>query len=154
MSGPGAAPTSRRRVHLHPVWRYGLVIAWAAALVGLLVPENMGYTLGKLPFWWDAAILVVAAVVVVVTLILRDWRWAPLASIAMSLVLVVLALPDLGENPGIAVKQLAVDVGILLVSIGALSAWDPKRGDGAATDATGASDGTAAGTTPLQPEAG
>jgi hypothetical protein len=124
------------------MWRYGLVLAWAAALVGLLVPENMGYTLGKLPFWWDGAVAVVAAVVVVVTLILRDWRWAPLASIAMSVALVVLALPDLGENPGIAVKQLLVDVGILLVSIGALSAWQPGR----AGDAPPAH--------PVQPEVG
>jgi hypothetical protein len=126
------------------MWRYGLVLAWATALVGLLVPENMGYTLGKLPFWWDGAIGVVAAVVVVVTLILRDWRWAPVASIAMSVVLVVLALPDLGENPGIAVKQLLVDVGILLVSIGALSAWQPGR----------AGDAPPARPAPVQPEVG
>ena len=44
----------------------------------------------------------------------------------MSLVLAVLALPDLAENTGIAVKQLAIAAGILLVSIGSLSAWSPR----------------------------
>ena len=48
-----------RPTHLHPMWRYGLAVAWAASLVGLLVPENQGYDLGKRPFWWDGAILVV-----------------------------------------------------------------------------------------------
>ena len=115
-----------RATHLHPMWRYGLAVAWAASLVGLLVPENQGYDLGKRPFWWDGAILVVAAVVAVVILVLRDWRWAPLLSIGMSLVLAVLALPDLAENTGIAVKQLAIAAGILLVSIGSLSAWSPR----------------------------
>jgi cytochrome b subunit of formate dehydrogenase len=115
-----------RPAHLHPMWRYGLAIAWAAALVGLLVPENQGYDLGKKPFWWNAVILVVAAVIAVVGLVLRDWRWAPLCSIGLSLVLVVLALPDLAENTGIAVKQLAIAAGILLVSVGSLSAWSPR----------------------------
>ena len=32
----------------------------------------------------------------------------------------MLALPDLAENTGIAVKQLAIAAGILLVSIGSL----------------------------------
>jgi hypothetical protein len=118
-----AAPAPR--AHLHPFWRYGLALAWAAALVGLLVPENQGYTLGKVPFWWSGVLLVVAAIGVVVALVLKDWRWAPLASIGMSVVLVLLALPDLGESPGIAVKQLMIAAGILLVSIGALSGWDP-----------------------------
>ena len=98
----------------------------AASLVGLLVPENQGYDLGKRPFWWDGALLVVAAVVAVVILILRDWRWAPLLSIGLSLVLGVLALPDLAQNTGVAVKQLAIATGILLVSIGSLSAWTPR----------------------------
>jgi hypothetical protein len=120
--------TAARPAHLHPMWRYGLALAWAATLVGLLVPENQGYDLGKRPFWWDAALLVVAAVVGLVIVILRDWRWAPLLSIGLSLVLVVLALPDLRENTGIAVKQLAIAAGILLVSIGSLSAWSPRRG--------------------------
>jgi hypothetical protein len=118
--------TAAHPAHLHPMWRYGLALAWAATLVGLLVPENQGYDLGKRPFWWDAALLVVAAVVGVVIVILRDWRWAPLLSIGLSLVLVVLALPDLRENTGIAVKQLAIAAGILLVSIGSLSAWSPR----------------------------
>jgi hypothetical protein len=69
---------------------------------------------------------VVAAVIAVVGLVLRDWRWAPLCSIGLSLVLVVLALPDLAENTGIAVKQLAIAAGILLVSVGSLSAWSPR----------------------------
>jgi len=120
------AAAAVRLAHLHPMWRYGLALAWAATLVGLLVPENQGYDLGKRPFWWDAALLVVAAVVGVVIVILRDWRWAPLLSIGLSLVLVVLALPDLRENTGIAVKQLAIAAGILLVSIGSLSAWSPR----------------------------
>ena len=115
-----------RPTHLHPMWRYGLAVAWAASLVGLLVPENQGYDLGKRPFWWDGAILLVAAVVGVVILVLRDWRWAPLLSIGMSLVLALLAVPDLAENTGIAVKQLAIAAGILLVSIGSLSAWTPR----------------------------
>jgi hypothetical protein len=112
------------RGHLHPMWRYGLALAWAATLLGVLVPENQGYSLGKMPFWWDWVLLVVAAIGAVIVTVLKDWRWAPLASIAMSLVLVVLALPDLPQNPGIAVKQLIVAAGILLVSIGALSGWD------------------------------
>jgi hypothetical protein len=112
--------------HLHPWWRYGLALAWAAVLVGLLVPENQGYDLGKRPFWWDAVLLVVAAVVGMVVLVLRDWRWAPLASIGLSLVLIALAVPDLDENAGIAVKQLIIGAGILLVSLGSLSAWSPK----------------------------
>jgi hypothetical protein len=115
-----------RPTHLHPMWRYGLAVAWAASLVGLLVPENQGYDLGKRPFWWDGAILLVAAVVAVVILVLRDWRWAPFLSIGLSLVLALLALPDLAENTGIAVKQLAIAAGILLVSIGSLSAWSPR----------------------------
>ena len=115
-----------RPTHLHPMWRYRLAVAWAASLVGLLVPENQGYDLGKRPFWWDGAILVVAAVVAVVILVLRDWRWAPLLSIGLSLVLALLALPDLADNTGIAVKQLAIAAGILLVSIGSLSAWSPR----------------------------
>jgi hypothetical protein len=119
-----AAPAPR--AHLHPFWRYGLALAWAAALVGLLVPENQGYTLGKVPFWWSWVLLVVAAIGVVVALILKDWRWAPLASIGLSLVLVALAIPDLDENAGIAVKQLIIAAGILLVSIGSLSAWSPR----------------------------
>src|SRR5262245_36290456 len=97
-----AAPASPR-AHLHPFWRYGLALAWAAALVGLLVPENQGYTLGKEPFWWRGVLLVVAGIGVVVALLLKDWRWAPLASIGMSVVLILLALPDLSQNPGIAV---------------------------------------------------
>ena len=105
-----------------------MALAWAAALVGLLVPENQGYDLGKRPFWWDGVLLVVAAVGAVIVAILRDWRWAPLASIGLSLVLVALALPDLAENTGIAVKQLIVAAGILLVSIGALSGWDAVAG--------------------------
>ena len=112
--------------HLHPLWRYGLSLAWAAALVGLLVPENQGYDLGKRPFWWDGVLLVVAVVVAMVVLVLKDWRWAPLASIGLSLVLVALAVPDLDENAGIAVKQLIIGAGILLVSIGSLSAWSPR----------------------------
>jgi hypothetical protein len=116
-----------RSTHLHPFWRYGLALAWAAALVGLLVPENQGYTLGKQPFWWDWVLLVVAAIGVVVALVLRDWRWAPFASIGMSVVLVLLALPDLSQNTGIAVKQLMIATGILLVSIGSLSGWDRGR---------------------------
>ena len=55
-----------RPTYLHPMWRYGLALAWAAALVGLLVPENQGYDLGKRPFWWDGVLLVVAAVGAVV----------------------------------------------------------------------------------------
>src|SRR4029453_14296022 len=106
-TAPDPLPNAAPSVHLHPWWRYGLALAWAAALVGLLVPENQGYDLGKKPFWWNAVILVVAAVIAVVGLVLRDWRWAPLCSIGLSLVLVVLALPDLAENTGIAVKQLA-----------------------------------------------
>jgi hypothetical protein len=121
------AATSRPASHLHPFWRYGLALAWAAALVGLLVPENQGYTLGKQPFWWNGVLLVVAAIGVVVALVLKDWRWAPLASIGMSVVLVLLALPDLPQNPGIAVKQLMIAAGILLVSIGSLSGWDRGR---------------------------
>jgi hypothetical protein len=128
MPEPVQGATAARPAHLHPMWRYGLALAWAATLVGLLVPENQGYDLGKRPFWWDAALLVVAAVVGLVIVILRDWRWAPLLSIGLSLVLVVLALPDLRENTGIAVKQLAIAAGILLVSIGSLSAWSPRRG--------------------------
>ena len=123
-----APPVAVRAVHLHPLWRYGLALAWAAALVGLLVPENQGYDLGKRPFWWDAALVVVGAVVGVVILVLRDWRWAPLCSIGLSLVLVVLALPDLHENTGIAAKQLFIAGGILLVSVGSLSAWSPSSG--------------------------
>jgi hypothetical protein len=128
MPEPVQGATAARPTHLHPMWRYGLALAWAATLVGLLVPENQGYDLGKRPFWWDAALLVVAAVVGLVIVILRDWRWAPLLSIGLSLVLAVLALPDLRENTGIAVKQLAIAAGILLVSIGSLSAWSPRRG--------------------------
>ncbi len=120
-------PIAVRPAHLHPVWRYGLALAWAAVLVGLLVPENQGYDLGKRPFWWDAVLLVVLAVGVVIFAVLKDWRWAPLASIVLSLTLVALALPDLGENTGIAVKQLIIAFGILLVSIGSLSGWD-RRG--------------------------
>jgi energy-coupling factor transporter transmembrane protein EcfT len=120
------APTHRAS-HLHPFWRYGLALAWAAALVGLLVPENQGYTLGKQPFWWGGVLLVVAAIGVVVALVLKDWRWAPLASIGMSVVLILLTLPDRAENPGIALKQLMVAAGILLVSIGSLSGWDRGR---------------------------
>jgi hypothetical protein len=119
ISAPRAA-----RMHLHAVWRYGLALAWAATLLGLLVPENMGYTLGKRPFWWDGVFVVVLAVGTVIVAVLKDWRWAPVASVVMSLVLVVLALPDLRENTGIAAKELAVAAGILLVSIGALSGWD------------------------------
>jgi hypothetical protein len=59
-------------------------------------------------------------------LVLRDWRWAPLASIGLSLALVALAIPDVGENAGIAVKQLIIGAGVLLVSIGSLSAWSPR----------------------------
>ena len=120
-------PVRPARSHLHPFWRYGLALAWAAALVGLLVPENQGYTLGKVPFWWSWVLLVVAAIGVVVALVLKDWRWAPLASIGMSVVLILLALPDLDENRGIAVKQLMIGSGILFVSIGALSGWDRGR---------------------------
>jgi len=128
-AGAGGEPVGRRRerrAYLHPMWRYGLALAWAAALVGLLVPENMGYTLGKRPFWWDWALLIVLAVAVEVAALLMDWRWAPLGSVGLSLVLVLLALPDLSQNPGIAMKQLAVAAGILLVSIGALSGWEPR----------------------------
>ena len=119
---PGPSPT----MHLHPWWRYGLALSWAAVLVGLLVPENQGYDLGKRPFWWDGVLLVVAGVVAMVVLLLRDWRWAALASIGLSLVLVTLAVPDLGENAGIAVKQLIIGAGVLLVSVGSLSAWSPR----------------------------
>ena len=125
---PEAPPTLPvRPAHLHPMWRYGLALAWAAALVGLLVPENQGYDLGKRPFWWNAVLLVVLAAGAVIFAALKDWRWAPLASIVLSLVLVALALPDLAENTGIAVKQLIIAFGILLVSIGSLSGWD-RRG--------------------------
>jgi hypothetical protein len=110
-----------RPVNLHPLWRYGLSLAWAAVLVGLLVPENQGYGLGKRPFWWDGVLLVVLAVGAVVVALLYDWRWAPIASIALATVLVLLALPDLRENTGIALKQLIIATGILLVSIGSLS---------------------------------
>ena len=96
---PEAPPTLPvRPAHLHPMWRYGLALAWAAALVGLLVPENQGYDLGKQPFWWDGVLLF------------------------------GLAVPDLAENAGIAVKQLIIAFGILLVSIGSLSGWD-RRGN-------------------------
>jgi hypothetical protein len=125
-TAPEPLPGPPAAMHLHPWWRYGLALAWAAVLVGLLVPENQGYDLGKRPFWWDAVLLVVAGVVAMVVLLLRDWRWAPLASIGLSLVLVALAVPDLGENAGIAVKQLIIAAGILLVSIGSLSAWSPR----------------------------
>lgn len=123
---PEQIPAPPRPSHLHPVWRYGLAIAWAAALLGLLVPENQGFDLGKRPFWWDGVLLAVAAIGVVIAAVLKDWRWAPLASIGLSVVLVALALPDLAENTGIAVKQLVIAVGILLVSIGSLSGW--RRG--------------------------
>jgi hypothetical protein len=115
---------SGARTYLHPLWRYGVALAWAATLLGLLVPENMGYDLGKRPFWWDWVFVVVLAVGAVIALTLKDWRWAPVASVVMSVALVLLALPDLHENTGIAAKQLAVAAGILLVSIGALSGWD------------------------------
>ena len=73
----------------------------------------------------DGAILVVAAVVAVVILVLRDWRWCrPLHRSEPGAG--VLALPDLADNTGIAVKQLAIAAGILLVSIGSLSAWSPR----------------------------
>lgn len=120
-------PVAVRPTHLHPMWRYGLALAWAAALVGLLVPENQGYDLGKQPFWWDGVLLLVLAVGAVIVAVLKDWRWAPLASIGLSLALGALALPDLAENTGIAVKQLIIAAGILLVSIGSLSAWS-RRG--------------------------
>jgi phosphatidylserine synthase len=125
----GAKPVAfvHVRAHLHPTWRYGLALAWAAALVGLLVPENSGYDLGKQPSWWDFVLVVVAVVGLVIVAIVRDWRWAPLASVAVATGLIVLALPDLSENTGIAVKQLVIGAGILLVSIGSLSAWDPSR---------------------------
>jgi hypothetical protein len=109
------------------MWRYGLALAWAAALVGLLVPENQGYDLGKRPFWWDGVLVMVLAVGAVIVAVLKDWRWAPLASIGLSLALGALALPDLAENTGIAVKQLIIAAGVLLVSIGSLSGWS-RRG--------------------------
>ena len=71
-------------------------------------------------------LLLVAVVVAMVVLVLRDWRWAPLASIGLGLALVALAIPDLDENTGIAVKQLIIAAGILLISIGSLSAWSPR----------------------------
>jgi hypothetical protein len=125
-TAPDPLPNPAPAMHLHPWWRYGLALAWAAVLVGLLVPENQGYDLGKRPFWWDGVLLVVAVVVAMVVLVLRDWRWAPLASIGLSLALVALAIPDLDENTGIAVKQLIIAAGVLLVSIGSLSAWSPR----------------------------
>jgi hypothetical protein len=121
------SPVAVRPTHLHPLWRYGLALAWAAALVGLLVPENQGFDLGKRPFWWDGVLLVVLAAGAVIVAVLKDWRWAPLASIGLSVVLGALALPDLAENTGIAVKQLIIAAGILLVSIGSLSGWS-RRG--------------------------
>src|SRR4249920_3946696 len=87
-----APPAPVRPAHLHPMWRYGLALAWAAALVGLLVPENQGYDLGKRPFWWDGVLLMVLAVGAVIVAVLKDWRWAPLASIGLSLALGALAL--------------------------------------------------------------
>jgi hypothetical protein len=125
---PEAPPAGALRpTHLHPMWRYGLALAWAAALVGLLVPENQGYDLGKRPFWWDGVLVMVLAVGAVIVAVLKDWRWAPLASIGLSLALGALALPDLAENTGIAVKQLIIAAGVLLVSIGSLSGWS-RRG--------------------------
>ena len=132
---PHENPLGIPATHLHPWWRYGLALAWAAVLVGLLVPENQGYDLGKRPFWWDGVLLLVAVVVAMVVVILKDWRWAPLASIALSLGLIGLALPDLDENAGIAVKQLIIGAGILLVSIGSLSAWSPRASVDASIDA-------------------
>jgi hypothetical protein len=121
------SPVAVRPTHLHPLWRYGLALAWAAALVGLLVPENQGFDLGERPFWGDGVLLVVLAAGAVIVAVLKDWRWAPLASIGLSVVLGALALPDLAENTGIAVKQLIIAAGILLVSIGSLSGWS-RRG--------------------------
>jgi hypothetical protein len=131
-STPNPPPAlATRPAYLHPLWRYGLSLAWAAVLVGLLVPENQGYDLGKQPFWWDGVLLVVLAVGAVVVALLCDWRWAPVASIVLATMLVLLALPDLRENTGIALKELIIAAGILLVSIGSLSGRS-RRDDGTA----------------------
>ena len=95
---PGEDTLGIPSTHLHPLWRYGLSLAWAATLVGLLVPENQGYDLGKRPFWWDGVLLVVAAVVAMVVLVLKDWRWAPLASIGLSLALIALGPTGSGRE--------------------------------------------------------
>jgi hypothetical protein len=116
--------------HLTPGWRGALVIGWLALMAGVASFPNSGFLVSASPFWLDVPFLPVLPFIVPVVAVftlLRDWRYALLASLAGAISLAVVGVIDIGfGSRPVGVGEVALAIGAVLLTVAGLAGRVPR----------------------------
>jgi hypothetical protein len=127
-----AAPATRapRPGELTPAWRITVIVTWVGALLAYMAVWKASEEIG-IATWWlgprsnpePMYIRLVPFAVVAVFVILAGYniKRLPWVSLGGSVVLALIAIPDLSRSAGLAAIEFAIAGAVALVSLGSLS---------------------------------
>lgn len=122
------APSPAR--HMTPGWRGALVVGWLAVMAGVASFANSGFLVSASPFWLDVPLLPVLPFVVPVVAVftlLRDWRFALLASLAGAVSLAVVGVIDIGfGSRPVGEGEVVLAIGGALLTVAGLAGRVPR----------------------------
>jgi hypothetical protein len=122
----GVAP----KRHVTPGWRGALVVGWLAVMAGVASFANSGFLVSASPFWLDVPVLPVLPFVVPVVAVftlLRDWRYALVASLAGAVSLAAVGLVDIGfGSRPVGKGEIVLAIGALLLTVAGLAGRVPR----------------------------
>jgi hypothetical protein len=118
------------RRNITPAWRCALVVGWLAVMAGVASFANSGFLVSASPFWLDIPalpILPFIAPVVAVFTLLRDWRYALLASLAGAASLAVVGAIDIGfGSRPVGKGEVVLAIGAMLLTVAGLAGRVPR----------------------------
>ncbi len=108
------------RTRLTAGWWLGLVLLWVGYLVALAYIAGTAEFVGTPPWWTKAYPALFAIPVAGLLSAALGQPWARWVSTAGASALLVIGLLDLRTSPGVAVPEIVIAVGALLISAGSL----------------------------------
>jgi hypothetical protein len=122
----GAVPVR----YITPAWRGTLVVGWLAVMAGVASFANSGFLVSASPFWLSVPALPVLPFIVpvgAVFALLRDWRYALLASLGGAVSLAVVGAIDIGAgSPPVGKGEVVLAIAAVLLTVAGLAGRVPR----------------------------